>query len=207
MLLLAHLIKSQSEFFNLIDNISDKQSVDIADLLLKEYSNVTIEDLVICFRFAKTGKPGYEKPMSRLDGRIIFNWLNEYLDEKYARIEETEKAKSHDYKTGEVESPEVLNHIQEIIKKTTTVNSVVGLSIEASKRLDAEIAKRKTPAKEYKPPFPRSFEEQERSIRENIQEYSDAQIEGLIKTFRSHNYSIAYSQLIDFLEAEIKTRK
>ena len=179
--LLARLIKDQSEFFNLVENISDKQAVDIADLLFGEYANVTIEDIVICFRYAKTGKPGYEKPMSRLDGRVIFNWINEYLNEKIERIELIRSNEAHELKQ------ELGDFNEENLKK-----------IE-------EMFCKPNPVEPAKPPM--SAEKQEQYIRDNIGSFNKAQISDLIRQFKLHHSCLAYEPLLNFLETELKLRK
>lgn len=186
LLLLSQYIKTQSEFFNLVDNISDNQAVEIAELLFKEYPFCTIEDLVVCFRYAKTGKPGYEKPMSRLDGRIIFNWMNKYIEEKMERHEEIEARKRHN-ENNEPVSTVALEHLDEILTKFTK------------------------PKPEPKPVTPhgfKSFEQQNRYIIDNLPKFTKRELDGFIKQFKSYtNLAGNYTEIINLLETELTQRQ
>jgi hypothetical protein len=182
--LLSTLIKRQSEFFNLVDNITDKQSVDIATLMMEEFPFISVEDLVVCFRFAKTGKELYEKPMSRLDGRIIFNWLNQYIEEKYDRIELLEKQKNEDFKNEPI-APIILEKVAEVMA-------------EKEKRIITE--------KSITAP-PMTAERHEQYLKDNIESMTKENIKSLIKQFDSRNLFGGNDKIIEFLKEELKNRK
>jgi hypothetical protein len=186
----ADMIMKQSQFFNLIDNVTDKQCIEIATLMVQDYPNITVEDIQIMFRYAKTGKPGYEKPMSRLDGRIIFNWLNEYLDEKYTRIEELHKHESQQYKEEPI-SEEGLKVLQSI-------------SDAFDKKLEKARERKNTEDQEK---IKITAGKHEQYLRENIQHFSNADIESTIKQFESRNRWNSYKDILEFLNNELLIRK
>jgi len=189
-LFLADMIIKQASFFNLVDTIKDEQAAEIAELLVNEYPYTTVADLTVMFRYAKTGKPGYEKPMSRLDGRIIFNWLNLYLDEKIMRIEELNRIESDSHKNEPI-SDKGIEVLTEITKK---------FEAKLAKEREAEKAKRDNA-------LITSHEKQTRFIKENIEHFSKRDVEGMIKQFKGYmNMGNHYTEIIEFLENELNTR-
>ena len=59
-----------SEYFNVGGKISEVQAIQIASLFLEQYPAETFEDLILCHKYAKTGK--YGKVYNRIDGLVIF---------------------------------------------------------------------------------------------------------------------------------------
>jgi hypothetical protein len=69
---------------NLKWNLSDFQVSQIVEDLLEKYPHESIEDFILVFKRARMGEFG---ELFRLDGAVIFGWMNIYLEEKYAVIE------------------------------------------------------------------------------------------------------------------------
>jgi hypothetical protein len=107
---LFNLILRTSAFFNLGKAMSEDQAIETAYLLLDKYPHESMEDFVIMFRNAKTGK--YGELYNRLDGQIIFKWMGEYLEEKAAHREKLHRAVK--FGSGQENLAEVVqNHVQE----------------------------------------------------------------------------------------------
>ncbi|HAH35142.1 MAG TPA: hypothetical protein DCL81_00870 [Algoriphagus sp.] len=70
--------------------MTEDQAIDTAYLLLEKYPYESFEDFVIMFRNAKMGK--YGELYNRLDGQIIFKWMEEYMEEKAIHREKTHRA-------------------------------------------------------------------------------------------------------------------
>lgn len=94
--LLVRLVKS----LNLKWNIEDDQVKYIVQDLIDKYPNETIEDFMLVFRRARMGGFKDEKGNSaiyRLDGSVIFGWMDIYLSEKYEALERKLEAEKDDY--------------------------------------------------------------------------------------------------------------
>jgi hypothetical protein len=76
----SFLIVQTAKFFNIGNNLSEDQALETAYLMLDQYPYETIEDFTLMFREAKKGK--YGELYNRLDGQIIFKWMEKYLEEK-----------------------------------------------------------------------------------------------------------------------------
>ena len=69
---------------NLKWNLSDNQIAQIVEDLIEKYPHETLEDFVLVLKKARMGEFG---ELFRLDGPVIFSWMETYLEEKYAVIE------------------------------------------------------------------------------------------------------------------------
>ena len=73
----AILVLAVSEvvfFFNVGKNMDDSQAAFTADLIIEEFSHLTVEEIKHCLRKAmKTAKV-----FDRLDGNLILGWIREY---------------------------------------------------------------------------------------------------------------------------------
>lgn len=89
LLLDVHLLKFIKSL-NLKWTISDDQVMPIVEDLLYKYPNESIEDFLLVFRKARMGEFKDENGNStiyRLDGAVIFGWMDQYLEQKYEVLE------------------------------------------------------------------------------------------------------------------------
>lgn len=82
---IANLLIMSSEFFNTSNQISEMQAIQTASLLIDNYGTESFEDIVLCLKNVKTGR--YGKIYNRIDGQMVFEWFQSYLQEKSERIE------------------------------------------------------------------------------------------------------------------------
>lgn len=68
------------EFYNVSNTFSDTQINSTSDLIMTEFYWLKPEDFKLCFNNAKIGK--YGQLYNRLDGAVIFEWLNTYQNER-----------------------------------------------------------------------------------------------------------------------------
>ena len=86
-------------YFFAIDNMISDNGIDaLAPMLIYEFTNLTIEDVAICFAEAKKGY--YDKIYNRIDGQIIMKWLHTYNAEKLQRLKERNYAQHSHSKIG-----------------------------------------------------------------------------------------------------------
>lgn len=102
-----------SEYFNVSAKFTEVQAVQTASLFLEQYPAETIEDLILCLKYAKIGK--YGKVYNRIDGSMLFEWFGKYLEEKYSYIEEKcHNEKFEQQSNSTIENTKVLSVINEI---------------------------------------------------------------------------------------------
>lgn len=82
---LAGMILRLASYFNLGNNVTEEQAIDTAFIILDKYPYETVEDFTLVFKNAKSGM--YGKLFNRLDGHIIFEWIDRHMEEK-ARVRE-----------------------------------------------------------------------------------------------------------------------
>lgn len=97
--MLVKTINSLLDFFNIGKTMNDSQIVTTINLIISDYSVLKMDDFILCFRRAMQGK--YGKVYDRIDGEIIFEWLEQYLFEK---ANEVEAARSYENKIHKEES-------------------------------------------------------------------------------------------------------
>lgn len=68
------------EFYNVKLSFTDAQINQTADLIIENFYWFKVDDFKLCFNRAKTGY--YGAAYNRLDGSVIFEWLNRYADER-----------------------------------------------------------------------------------------------------------------------------
>ncbi len=68
------------DFFNVTNTFTDQQINATADLIMQEFYWLKPEDFKLCFNNAKLGR--YGQTYNRLDGAVIFEWLNTYQSER-----------------------------------------------------------------------------------------------------------------------------
>jgi hypothetical protein len=173
---------------NLKWNLNDEQIKTIVEDLIDKYPGESLEDFILVFKKARQGEYG---ELFRLDGPVIFSWMDKYLDEKY-RIMEDELAKQKDeyYKTivPENSDRDYLGEWQKAIEQVAGVRGVSEMTPE-------EIAKygQEKPVKEAYP-FNASEAEvklrevrktilkcQELTVRERHPEWTEAQVQERLK--------------------------
>lgn len=104
-----------TEFFNVSSPMTEVQAVQTAALFLDQYPAETIEDLILCLKNAKLGR--YGKIYKGIDGKVIFDWFGQYLQEKYERFEQikqAEKIESSERMKANFSQPQI-----EALKKIT----------------------------------------------------------------------------------------
>jgi hypothetical protein len=82
---LVVLVGELADSFNIGKNMTAGQMVDTAQMILNEYPELKIDDVALCFSKAKKGR--YGKVYDRLDGPIVFEWLELFLADKHEQIE------------------------------------------------------------------------------------------------------------------------
>jgi len=65
--------------------MNDIQAAQTADLIIDEYYFFKPDDFKLCFTRAKKGL--YGKVYDRIDGQIIFDWLNSYCKDRLNEAE------------------------------------------------------------------------------------------------------------------------
>jgi len=181
--LICEMIISQARYFNLVATISIPQAFDLAEMILQDYSLLTVEDLAMMFREAKMMKDGYEKPYQRMDGRLVFSWLNTYLAERnneLDRMYENEKKELHNqaYEAAAVMLLKIpaLQHLIE--KKPENQNPVVR----------------------------RTMENDLENVRKNMITFSEDELKKLRKRYEMYNLKGQYDEMIKDIENEIILR-
>lgn len=127
---LTRLVKA----LNLKWSLNDSQIKIVVEDLLDKYPNETLDDFIVVFKRARTGEYG---ELIRLDGPIVFSWMEAYMDEKYRIIEENlHKEKDEYYKTIiPVNSDrDWLGEWQKAVNQTEGVRPVTQLTPEEIKR-------------------------------------------------------------------------
>ena len=77
---LGNILLDLSSFFNIGKGLSPEQIVWLAKEIKKDYFYLKPTELKLCFDNAKKGK--YGKLYDRLDGMIIYEWIETYLSER-----------------------------------------------------------------------------------------------------------------------------
>ena len=111
--LIGRIIDTTSMFFNVSKNMDEFQTLMIANEIADNYQFENIEDIILCFKYARAGRYGaFSQLYGRIDGEVIFNWLNQYL---LLKAEEREK-QLHNQKFESMIHPDVAKAIGQAIK-------------------------------------------------------------------------------------------
>lgn len=116
--LIIHALTDLDLFLNVGKSFSEQQVAQTADLILQDFKHLKIEDIKLCFNNAKKGY--YGKVYDRIDGQIVFEWLNKYSNER-ADVAEQVSIKSHaqlkkgEFEPGEI-NPEGQKKVVEVLK-------------------------------------------------------------------------------------------
>lgn len=83
--IMVKLINDLLDFFNIGKTMDQGQVTSTVNLLLDDYSQLKPDDFMLCFNRAKKGT--YGKVYDRIDGQIIFEWVEKYIQERDSEIE------------------------------------------------------------------------------------------------------------------------
>ncbi|WP_207425977.1 hypothetical protein [Pedobacter sp. SYSU D00535] len=83
--ILTILLEEVINFLNVGKTMNDRQIATTINLIIDDYSQLKPDDFKLCFKNGMKGK--YGKSYDRLDGNVIFEWLEQYLYEKESEIE------------------------------------------------------------------------------------------------------------------------
>lgn len=84
--LLSLLITETLEFYSITNSMSDTQIAVTVNLILRTYADHKPDFFIMCFENAQLFK--YGKNYNRIDGQIIFEWLNQCNDDYLLEIED-----------------------------------------------------------------------------------------------------------------------
>lgn len=108
----AFLVEAVSDlvmFFNVGKSMNEQQLVQVVKLIAEKYYYLRPSELKYCFNQSKMGR--YGKLYDRIDGGIIFDWLDKYLIE---RDEELYNANVRLQKETLKETSNVFEKLQEL---------------------------------------------------------------------------------------------
>lgn len=105
------------KFFAVGKSIGQDQVQEIAELIMANYQQLSMADIAVCFKMAKTGKLANGKLYDRLDGNIICLWLNEYEELKREKRSQMERSKPMDPMYKDYDDNAANNAIQAIYKR------------------------------------------------------------------------------------------
>lgn len=89
------------EFVNVGKKMTDNQTFETAMIILQDYKCLTIADINLIFKRAKSGY--YGNLYDRLDGQIILGWFRRYFSERCNAAEEESINESLKYKDVNVQ--------------------------------------------------------------------------------------------------------
>jgi hypothetical protein len=96
---LVFLINRLSDNFNVGKKFTDSQAVILAMDLIEVFAYETLEDVLLMFKYARTGKIGNGK-VFKLDSQTVFHdWVPQYLE-----LKATERENIHNKQKGEMNS-------------------------------------------------------------------------------------------------------
>lgn len=90
--LIAHMIIDLVKFLNVGKTMNAEQVAQTAEIILYDYAYLKVEDFKLCFSKAKKGL--YGKTYDRIDGQVILDFLNTYVEE---RIREADNQSYNDH--------------------------------------------------------------------------------------------------------------
>ncbi len=191
-----------SKLISVSGNLNDAQVQFIAAQLIETYPNESLADFVLCFKRGAMGlynKDPHNK-LYRLDGTVIFGWMDAYLEEKYFALEERLKnEKDQMYSRPEVVQTEQDFH-QEWLDSISSsgagpqpVPSVSEEEIQDAKRplpkkstsfiFDESLAKKQLDAW-----LEKRFLFQEQEVRRKHPEFSEEQIQARCEELKWETY-------------------
>lgn len=94
--LLTLMIADAVEFFNVGKSMTGEQIVQTSKLIFKDYFYLKPDDFKLCFDNAKRGK--YGTMYDRMDGAVVFSWLEKYSESRLNKGEEMSMEKWNEEK-------------------------------------------------------------------------------------------------------------
>ncbi|MBO9671992.1 MAG: hypothetical protein J7577_01000 [Sphingobacteriaceae bacterium] len=101
--ILSILVTDVVNFLSVGKTMNADQVMKTVDLILEDYSHLKPDDFKLCFTRAKKGYFG--KSYDRIDGMVIFEWLQQYEFEKSDEIEHYREKENHLFKKQASELP------------------------------------------------------------------------------------------------------
>lgn len=140
------MLAEVNEFFNVGKPMGDAQAVATARLILTNQmmKNMKPEDFKVCFDRAKAGV--YGKVYDRIDGNMVFEWLNAYLSERMEFVENESIINHSRNKTAGHALPEGLAEMyREMVKMRPGASDEARLAslLEGDKPNDEDMKKAK----------------------------------------------------------------
>lgn len=84
--LMFAIVSDLVQFFNVGKTMSTNQIGSTVELLIECYPVYKLDDFVLCFKRAKLGQ--YGKLYDRIDGNIILDWFEAYIQERNTEFEQ-----------------------------------------------------------------------------------------------------------------------
>lgn len=128
LLIALQLLLNDLRLFFTVDNMISTDGIkSLCPLIIYEFSNLTIEEVAVCFVQAKKGH--YEKLYNRLDGAVIMSWLKKYRNEKLIRLKEHNYVQDAHAKIGITQrqvasSSSLLNEARTAIEIDAALNKI-----------------------------------------------------------------------------------
>lgn len=77
---LTIMVSDVIDYFNVSKTMGERQVVDTVKMIAEDFYFLNIEDFKLCFNNAKKGR--YGRVYDRIDGNVIFDWMNQYMSER-----------------------------------------------------------------------------------------------------------------------------
>lgn len=94
---MVKILNDLLDFFSIGKTIGAIQVAATADLIIEEYYFLKPDDFKLCFNRAKKGY--YGKVYDRIDGQVIFEWLNRYTNDRMTTASDTSIQEAERFKT------------------------------------------------------------------------------------------------------------
>lgn len=118
--LLVISISELNDYFNITNVMNESQTIETINLICERFKHYKLADFKLCFKRAKMGLYGSGKLYNRIDGMILFEWLNAYDLERLDEAERISINKHESIKKGlhdqSEPNPEGQKKVTEIMK-------------------------------------------------------------------------------------------
>lgn len=88
----ALIILDLCNFYNVKNNLTERQLMDVSYMIVSDYKHLNLLDLGLCFNEVKRSKRG--KIYDRIDGGMIMDWIRTYEHERTEAIVSYRKRES-----------------------------------------------------------------------------------------------------------------